>query len=273
MLDFTLTQYAVFLDSLLEYGFSCLRFCDYLNEEKSFDGKNTKIAILRHDVDRLPLNALKMAQLENARGIQGTYYFRIVQESFDENIIKAIAGLGHEIGYHYEDVDLIHKQMGRITSDNYDKMIDSAFKSFCSNLAKFRRISSISTICMHGSPRSKYDNKLIWERHNYKDLELIGEPYLDLDFSKFTYLTDTGRRWNGHKVSVRDKVAPKYAFDYKKTQDIILNISKLSPQTMFTLHPERWKNNLIPWMRDIIWQNIKNQVKWVLIKYRGIARE
>ncbi len=35
---------------------------------------------------------------------------------------------------------------------------------------------------------------------------IIGEPYFDVDFSRVFYLTDTGRRWDGDAVSVRDKV-------------------------------------------------------------------
>ena len=37
-------------------------------------------------------------------------------------------------------------------------------------------------------------------------LGLVAEPYLDLDFDQMFYLTDTGRRWDGWKVSVRDKM-------------------------------------------------------------------
>ena len=37
-------------------------------------------------------------------GIKGVYYFRAVPESWDESIIKEIASLGHEIGYHYENL-------------------------------------------------------------------------------------------------------------------------------------------------------------------------
>jgi hypothetical protein len=59
---------------------------------------------------------------------------------------------------------------------------------------------------MHGSPRSKYDSKDIWHKFSYCDLGIIGEPYFDTDFSQVFYLTDTGRRWDGYKVSVRDKI-------------------------------------------------------------------
>ena len=37
-------------------------------------------------------------------GIKESYYFRAVPESWDEDIIKEIAELGHEIGYHYDDL-------------------------------------------------------------------------------------------------------------------------------------------------------------------------
>ena len=59
--------------------------------------------ILRHDVDKLPRNSLKFAQIQNKLGIKGSYYFRIVPQSFNPQI----AELGHEIGYHYEDYGII----------------------------------------------------------------------------------------------------------------------------------------------------------------------
>jgi len=41
---------------------------------------------------------------------------------------------------------------------------------------------------------------------HYRDYGIIGEPYFDVDYSKVLYLTDTRRRWDGHRVSVRDKI-------------------------------------------------------------------
>jgi len=61
---------------------------------------------------------------------------------------------------------------------------------------------------MHGSPLSRYDNRRICDKYNYRDFGITGEPYFDLDFTKVLYLTDTGRRWDGNKVSLRDKISP-----------------------------------------------------------------
>ena len=59
---------------------------------------------------------------------------------------------------------------------------------------------------MHGSPKSKWDSRDLWKHYDYHQLGIDTEPYLDTDFSKVFYLTDTGRRWDGYKVSVRDKI-------------------------------------------------------------------
>ena len=67
-------------------------------------------------------------------------------------------------------------------------------------------LSHVKTICMHGSPLSKWDNRDLWKKYDYRDFGIIAEPYFDLDFDEVFYLTDTGRSWNNSKASVRDKV-------------------------------------------------------------------
>jgi hypothetical protein len=225
------------------------------------------IVILRHDVDRRPLNALTTAKLENELGIKGTYYFRIVPESFNENIISQISGLGHEIGYHYEDVDLIERSKKKEVRSK-ENLIDLAWESFKLNLGKLRSIVPVKTICMHGSPLSKYDNRIMWEKYNYKSFGIIGSPDFDIDWNEFCYFTDTGRRWNGNRVSVRDKVISKYYFNFKTTHQIIANVNNLPNKLMINIHPERWNNELLPWLKQLVMQNAKNVVKRLLVKRR-----
>ena len=258
-MDFTINIYRNLLESLKTKFFNFLPFSNY--SEKLVTLEDSSI-ILRHDVDLMPENSLLTAELEESLGIRGTYYFRIIPETFKPDIIQEISALGHEIGYHYEDMDLVK-------ADNLDCHIDLAFESFKRNLERLRKIAPIKTICMHGSPRAKYDNKLIWTKYNYKELGIIGEPYLDLDFNEFGYLTDTGRRWNGDKVSVRDLVNSKYNFNFRTTKQIIENIDKLPAKIMFTIHPQRWHNSIFPWTRELILQNAKNLVKYTLVKIRN----
>jgi hypothetical protein len=52
------------------------------------ESKKEKTIILRHDVDKLPKNSLRFAQIQNELGIKGSYYFRAVPESRDEEFIR-----------------------------------------------------------------------------------------------------------------------------------------------------------------------------------------
>lgn len=234
-MDFTLKSYTSLLKKLKGIDYSFLTLKDYLDNSKvkiqneklnlstnklpptTYD---QRICLLRHDVDRMPDNSLATAKIENALGIQGSYYFRIVPESFDKEIIQQIAGLGHEIGYHYEEMDSPLLISPKVGEKSLEMRIDSAYELFKINLEKMREVADIKTICMHGSPLSKYDNKLLWSKYNYRDHGIIGEPYLDMDWNEFGYLTDTGRRWDGESVSVRDKVKSRQqAIGSRKTED------------------------------------------------------
>ena len=249
--DFTVRKYKELLDSFQEAGYNFQTVEDFVLSPLS------KVVILRHDIDKMPLNALNFAKLEKSKDIYSTYYFRIVPDSFVPSIIREISAFGHNIGYHYEDVDLSKGD------------IDKAYLSFKKNLEKLRKIAPVKTICMHGSPLSKYDNRGIWDKYDYKDLGIICEPYLDIDFNKVLYLTDTGRRWNSEEVSIRDKVHSPYNFQIKNTNQLInlIQENKLPEQIMINTHPQRWNDNIFYWTRELLAQNIKNQIKKIMVKH------
>src|SRR5690625_8009539 len=103
--------------------------------------------------------------------------------------------MGHEICYHYESMD---------TADG-DPVL--ALKHFEDGLKRLRDVTEIRTICMHGSPLSRYDNRDLWKSYSYRDYGINAEPYFDMDFSRVLYLTDTGRRWDGEigRASCRER--------------------------------------------------------------------
>ncbi|MCB0429135.1 MAG: hypothetical protein H6585_05435 [Flavobacteriales bacterium] len=247
--DFTLISYEHLLVALQQKGYRFVTFEEFLTT--SPEGK---IVIMRHDVDDKPLNSQHTAEIEHKLGIRGVYYFRIVRQSNDPAVIRAIAEMGHEIGYHYEDLALARGDFKK------------AMENFEKNLKYFREFYPVRTICMHGSPTSKWDNRKVWEKYKYKDFDIIGEPYLDLNFNSFCYLTDTGRKWNGDQVSIRDKVHSPHQFNFRKTKDIIKNIDALPEQVMITVHPQRWNDPMVPWVTELVYQNAKNLVKWLIIR-------
>jgi hypothetical protein len=274
--DFTLHKYRSMLESLLQQGYQFITFEQYLQAKNDLPAEGdlqakrssnevickqsdlpTKYILLRHDVDLKAANSLATAQIEHELGIQASYYFRVVPQSNQPHIIRAIAELGHEIGYHYEDMAIMHGD------------VDKAYAHFVEQLTYFRKFYPVRTICMHGAPTSQWDGKDLWKHYNYRDLGIIGEPYFDVDFSKLFYLTDTGRCWDGYKVSVRDKI-PVYQDEwnaqglvYHSTQDIIhaAEQGSLPPCIMITTHPQRWTDSPISWLKELLTQNAKNIIK------------
>lgn len=237
--DFTLAKYKELLTALDGYGY----------------------VTLRHDVDRKPLNSLDVARIERELGWKSTFYFRAVPESWDASVILQIASLGHEIGYHYES-------LATCKGD-----VEAAYQDFCKNLEALRRLVPVSSICMHGSPMSKWDSRDLWKRFDYKKLGILTEPYLDTDFSKVFYLTDTGRRWDGFKVSVRDRIPVyqeewiKKGWVYHSTDDILDAIQEntLPKSLLITTHPQRWTDNTSAWIKELVAQKLKNVIKRTIV--------
>ena len=259
MRDFSLDIYRALLEALQAKDYQIIGYAEYLKLKV----KSGKFIILRHDVDAKPQNSLRTAQIEHSLGAKATYYFRVGRESNEPQVIKAIAQLGHEIGYHYEDMSLC------------DGDVDKAWSHFQTWLDYFRQYYAVETICMHGAPTSKWDGKDLWKKYDYRSLGIIGEPYMDTDFSDVFYLTDTGRCWDGYKVSVRDKI-PQYQDEWTAkelvwhtTPELIraIEADQLPEHVMITTHPQRWTNSTGEWWKEAVLQTAKNIVKRIIVKY------
>lgn len=245
-MDFTLAKYKELLLALMESGM------DFT---------------LRHDVDRCPRRSVAVARVEKALGLKAVYYFRCVPESNDPYAIRQIVALGHEIGYHYEDMSIAKGDP------------EKAILHFEQWLTYFRQFYPVHHICMHGAPTSCWDGRDLWKTCDYRQYGVDYEPYFDEDYSSKLYLTDTGRCWDGWKVSLRDKVPQQQDYIqqglvFHTTDQVIAALSnpnsplRKSPyQTIcFTTHPQRWTESNAAWLKEWITQSIKNIIKAILVK-------
>lgn len=229
--------------------------------------KRHKSHRIRHDVDLRPEFSLRVAQVEAEMGAKAIYYFRSMHFSSHAEVIKDIVTLGHEAGYHYENLTTCKGDM------------EAAYEDFCRNLEQLRKIVPVSTACAHGSPRSPYNSQDLWKQYDIHALGIDYEPMLDTDFSKTLYLTDTGRRWDGYRVSVRDKV-PQYqkqwekeGFVFHSTDDIIRALNDIhhpihQKELLINTHPQRWMPFGMQWTVEAVGQWWKNQAKRLIVNFR-----
>jgi hypothetical protein len=253
MKDFTYSKYLDLLLALKQGGYQFQTFSQFLEHPAE------RSVMLRHDVDDRRFHSLKFARLQKEHGAIGTYYFRMVPQSFDPDVMREVQSMGHEVGYHYEDMDFAQGN------------VDAAYVLFQKHLKQMREVVDVKTICMHGSPKSQYDNKDVWKKYRYQDNGIVGEPYFDLNYNEVFYITDTGRRWDGFKVSVRDKVQSNKGYPvYHSTDEIIeaIRLGVFPQQVMMNFHPQRWMDPGINWWKEKWIQSIKNQVKYWLIRWR-----
>ncbi|MDD2230062.1 MAG: hypothetical protein PHY48_11680 [Candidatus Cloacimonetes bacterium] len=248
MQDFTVKTYSELLNALIRAGYAFQTFREYLHKPLE------RVVILRHDVDKRPENSVIFAEIEHAKKLKASYFFRVVSQSLQPDKLLAIARMGHEIGYHYEDMDFAKGDL------------EKALESFVHNLELLRKLVPIDTICMHGSPLSKYDNKELWRHYDYRQYGILGEPYFDLDYSKIFYITDTGRKWNNTEASIRDKVDSSFQVEVNSTEHFIelLKANAMPDQMMINTHPQRWNDGLGPWIKELVGQTLKNQIKKVI---------
>lgn len=246
-LDYTFPKYHELCEAMVN-NYSVLTFEQYITSQKLPD----KYIVLRHDNDRNPENALKMAEIENKYGIKSTYYFRSIDSVFKPKIIKEIYSMGHEIGYHYETL--------ADADGNYKK----AIQLFEHNLKKFQQICNVKTICMHGKALSKHDNRDLWKKYDYSTFNIIAEAYLSAS-SDLNYLSDTGRSWT-QKNSLRDFLPGNQSYiDIETTDDLIELINGSDFNNLYLLtHPERWSSNYIEWIQFYILDNCFNFGKKIL---------
>ncbi|MEA4986419.1 hypothetical protein SDC9_44964 [bioreactor metagenome] len=264
--DFTIKIYRELLLTLQSAGYEFFTFADWC-EGKAAEVE--KYIILRHDIDKLPGHALRIARVEAAMKIQATYYWLTRKPVFHPVVIRKITSMGHEIGYHYRDWVDAHGN------------VEKALELFQLNMTKLGAVSEIKTISMDGCPWSKYNNLDMWHHYDYRSFGIIGEPYFDIfgagqkkTVKDVFYLTDTGRMWNGDRFSIRDKVAVNQLLSYKSTYELIDAAGKglLPNKIMITTHPQRWSAHYVEWLYEFLMQGSKNLIKWLLVKFRFWCR-
>lgn len=254
--DFTLDEYRALLATLEGQGYRAHTFADYHAAGGALASPHV---LLRHDVDRLPGRALALARVEAEAGVRATYFFRTRPVSFHPPTIRAVAALGHEIGYHYECL-----------ADTRGD-VDAAWDLFRRELERFAPFGRVASIAMHGRPLSPWDSRAMWERHDYRAAGVALEAYRDIDWAVYRYVTDTGRCWDGRN-NVRDRppAGPSRSpWACTTTADLRTRIALERSNIVISTHPERWTAGVAGWLQVWLQDALTNVTKRLLSRPRA----
>ncbi len=269
--DFTLSKYAKLCENLKDLGYKFLTFEEYFNSTPS-----EKIVLMRHDIDNVVDHkiCLRMAKIEKDLGVKSTYYTRVIPKVFNLKTLNYIKLQGHEIGYHYEVLNLAKGSR------------NLALSLFKKQLSFLRQFFNIQTICQHGGLLGNdtastfqgllnvlikrmdenrkiqiYDSRSLWESNDFNELDIIGDAYLSLDYNDFKYFSDTGLAWNNFNSRLLDKVDTdlQVGSNVKTTDNLIEHIKRFKHKKVSILvHPANWIEPLHSWLQWHLLQLFRN---------------
>lgn len=218
-----LSVYHKLLEELLAAGYRLHPIRDYFRSPPE-----PPVVYLRHDVDRIPSRAVDMAKLEAALGVCSTYYFRCDRRMcFPERVMREIAGLGHEIGFHYES-------LSRIRGDRA-----AALALFERELAACRAIAPVSTVSPHGAPLAASSNMEFTASIDADCSSLLGDA-TKMDFTEMLYVTDTGGTF-GSPYNLRDRPEGRCLTKPVPPPCLTEWVVALGTNSLtLSCHPERW---------------------------------
>lgn len=102
----------------------------------------------------------------------------------------------------------------------------------------------------------------------FSECGIIGEAYLDIDYTNIAYITDTGRNWSSGKSNKRDKVDSLIDTDYKNFEELLNSLKQNNNSPPLTrvlqIHPERWAGNRLDWSVQLLKDCAINTIKKII---------
>lgn len=193
----------------------------------------TPAVLLRFDIDYREPHALQLARVAARWGLHGSFYFRHHRDGFALDTMRAVACLGHEVGYHFETLDLCRGDF------------EQAEALFISHIADLRAAGfEIRTAAAHGAlpTAPTYQNNLDLLARKPELLEqvgLLGETTLSIDFGHVVYISDALWRWRQY-----DHYSPGSRHSHPTClREIVTALEQADRALYLNFHPHQWFPN------------------------------
>jgi len=107
--DFSYDHYREIIETAKRRGYRVMQMREYARPRE-----DSRILLLRHDIDIHPKCAERLARFERDLGVRSTYFVRVHTNLYNPfsydvyPLLRKILEMEHEIGLHFENVDFSH---------------------------------------------------------------------------------------------------------------------------------------------------------------------
>ena len=233
-----LPAYRATLESTLRAGYQIVSVGRFWRLLRDGDVDPTqRYLILRHDIDTDPRTGAAMWAIDQALGVQSSYFFRL--STLDIDLMRAIDRGGGEASYHYEELATLAKRQQTRQREDALRSIPAAQAEFRRNLERLRARSGLpmTVVASHGDFANRalrLPNWAILMDIQFRlevgvELEAYDDAFMQRVSSRHSD-AEYPRRWN--------------------PDDPTAAISRGSPAVYVLVHPRHWNVNLVANARD-----------------------
>jgi len=148
-----LAAFAGFLTQALDAGYQTMTLTTFAAAVARGDGTlPPRVLLVRHDVDSDVPRARRMREIERGLGTVGTYFFR--RMTWDVALMRELEGDGCDVGYHYEELATLVKELGATEPAQAASPSTSSPRTATSPIAPSRSPTSNCSTMRPSAPRS-----------------------------------------------------------------------------------------------------------------------
>jgi hypothetical protein len=167
LLPSRLEDFRAVLRHAIARGYVFHSVASYWRVLQSGERKDSRVAVLRVDVDTDPGTAGELFRSARELGVAGSYYFRL--STFDVDLMRLIDRHGSEVSYHFEEIATMAKERRLRSREAVVRVLPEIRRRFLRNLSDLRqRVGApMRTVASHGD--------FVNRRLRMPNLELLDE--------------------------------------------------------------------------------------------------
>jgi hypothetical protein len=221
-----LAAFAGFLTQALDAGYQTMTLTTFAAAVARGDGTlPPRVLLVRHDVDSDVPRARRMREIERGLGTVGTYFFR--RMTWDVALMRELEGDGCDVGYHYEELATLVKELGATEPAQARALIPAARERLRRALAELRAASGLAldVLAAHGD----FANRAV----QVSNVELLDDA---------AFRAEIGARLEAYDVEehVHARASDNAWPGYWEPEDPAAALARGAPVVEVLIHPRAW---------------------------------